>query len=404
MNNPFAPKAGGPSDAAERAADSLAAPDSTLNHTRTSHALQDELRQRWQRGERVPVEAYFQNDPSLSRDEEAAIDLIYCEFLLRSERGETPALDEYLTRFPQYAARLQFLLAFDEVVCDLIRSNSVTQPGPAAAATAPVPVLEAAPVVIGGKYRVIELLGRGGQAEVYRALHETLRRDIVIKLSRRPCPHDSAARAGFLAEGRILAELEHPSLAAVYDLDFHDGRAYLAMEFIAGCTLEQHARGRRLTPAQSVALVAQAARAVAAAHARGVVHRDLKPRNILIDDEGRPRVIDFGLAQMHDAWRAGPADDDSLSGTLPFMPPEQASEPPSADARTDIFALGAVLYYLLTGRPLYAGHDVTDLLAKVRRGCTYDRQAAGPGRDPAAHACGLSQGARPRSARPVCRR
>ncbi len=358
-----------PSEAAQAAppsGDSLGGRDSTIDRSRIGAAVAEELRQRWQHGERVRAEAYFQSDPELARDEEAALDVIYGEFLVRSEHGETPSLDEYLTRFPQFAGRLQFLLAFDDVVCDLIRSHSSTSHA--------APPLEPAAVVIGGKYRVIELLDRGGQAEVYRAVHLGLRRDVVIKLSRRAGPRDAADCAGFLAEGRILAELEHPNLAAVYDLDFHEGRPFLAMEYVPGRTLEQYARGRSLPAAEAVRLVAQAARAVAVAHGHGVVHRDIKPKNILIDERGRPRVIDFGLAQMHAAWRSNPAADDRLSGTLPFMPPEQAADPPAADTRTDVFALGAVLYYLLTGRPLYSGDDMADLLAKARR-CAYDRQA-----------------------------
>ncbi len=370
MNRPVTPKPGTSVHPPGAAADSLASPDSTVEHAGTGPALQDDLRRRWAAGDCVRAEAYLEWHPGL--DDEAAIDLIYGEFLVRSERGDGPTVEEYLARFPQYAARLQFLLAFDEVVCDLIRSNSVTvahQDGAAA------PILEEAPGRIGGKYRIIEMLDRGGQGEVYRALHETLRRDVIIKLSRRPCPADSAARSSFLAEGRILAGLQHPNIAAVYDLDFHEDRAYLAIEFVRGQTLDQYARGRRLSPLKAAALIAQAARAVAAAHRCGVIHRDIKPKNILVDEQGTPRVIDFGLARLQDAWSVGRADEENISGTLPFMPPEQACENgPPADARTDVFALGAVLYYLLTGRAPYGGNGLAEVLTQART-CAYDRTA-----------------------------
>jgi serine/threonine protein kinase len=374
MNSPLAPQPGRSVPGPQTASDSVAGPDSTLSYARSGAERQDELRRRWQRGERVLVETYLRDDPALAHDEEALLDLIYCEFLVRGERGESPTLDEYLRRFPQHAARLQFLLAFDEAVCELIGSNSTTQSCVPEPTAPPAPVPDALPNVIAGKYRVIELLDRGGQAEVYRALHETLRRDVVIKLSRRPCPNDSAARQCFLAEGRILAELQHPNLAAVFDLDFHEDRAFLAMEYVRGQTLDQYARSHTISAREAAGLVAQIARAVAVAHQRGVVHRDLKPKNILIDATGRPRVIDFGLAQLRDAWNAGPDDTGHISGTLPFMPPEQASPATAADARTDVFALGAVLYYLLTGRALYSGKDTADLLHKAQL-CEYDRLA-----------------------------
>src|SRR5205823_2789067 len=120
----------------------------------------------------------------------------------------------------------------------------------------------------------------------------------------------------FLAEGRVLAGLQHPNIAAVYDVDFHQGRPFLAIEYVRGMTVDQFALSRHPTPPEAAALLAQVARAVAAAHRRGVVHRDLKPRNILIDEAGQPRVIDFGLARVHDAWSVPATDDTHLSGTL----------------------------------------------------------------------------------------
>jgi serine/threonine protein kinase len=374
MSSPHPPKPVGPGGTVNVSADSLAVPDSTVDYARPGGSPEADMRRRWQSGERATAEEYFQRDAALTQDEEAAIDLIYCEFLMRGERGESPTADEYLARFPQYAARLQFLLAFDAAVCDLIRSNSVTQVRitPREPVT---PLLEDSPTLIGGKYRIIELLDRGGQGEVYRALHETLRRDVVIKLSLKPASQAAADRDAFLAEGRVLAGLQHPNIAAVYDVDFHQGRPFLAIEYVRGMTVDQYAHSRHPTPLEAAALIARVARAVAAAHRRGVVHRDLKPRNILIDEAGQPRVIDFGLARVHDAWVATATDDAHLSGTLPYMPPEQAREPGApADARTDIFALGAVLYFLLTDRPLYSGSDAAELIAKARR-CAYDRTA-----------------------------
>jgi serine/threonine protein kinase len=198
---------------------------------------------------------------------------------------------------------------------------------------------------------VIAPLDAGGQGLVYRGLHPTLGRDVVIKLSR--AAGGPADRDRLQEEGRILADLEHPNLARVYDLDVHDGRAFLVMEYVRGPHLEQFARQRPPSPRQAAALVAPVAQALAAAHRRGVVHRDVKPKNILIDEAGRPRLIDFGLARLEDAWHQAPSEEGEVAGTLAYMPPEQARDAAEVGPRSDVFSLGGVLYFLLTGKPLY---------------------------------------------------
>jgi hypothetical protein len=205
---------------------------------------------------------------------------------------------------------------------------------------------------------------------VYRGVHPALGRDVVIKVG-----HEAAGEAAsaLVAEGRILAELDHPGLARVYDLRLHEGKPCLVMEYVRGSDLDQRARRRPFAPAEAAALVARLARALAAAHGRGVIHRDIKPRNILIDEAGQPRLIDFGLALLEDAWRRPTEAPGGLSGTVSYMAPEQARGE-GATARSDLFGLGGVLFFLLTGRAPYAGQDFYAVLSQAAMG-EWDRAA-----------------------------
>jgi eukaryotic-like serine/threonine-protein kinase len=224
---------------------------------------------------------------------------------------------------------------------------------------------------------VVQPLDEGGQARVYRAVHPALGKDVVIKWGRRPEPGGPEARERLLREGRILAALEHPHLARVHDLGWEQGRPFLVMEHVRGRNLEQCARQQRPTPAQAAALLARVARGLAAAHQVGVVHRDVKPQNILVDESGRPRLIDFGLALVEDVWHQDAEAPGTVSGTMQFMAPEQArGETERVGPRSDLFALGGVLYFLLTGKAPFAGESLTEVLWRARA-CDFDRAALG---------------------------
>lgn len=224
-----------------------------------------------------------------------------------------------------------------------------------------------------GKYVIIGKLGQGGQGQVFRALHPELNKELVIKLAGTVVPGDDAERDLLMREGRVLAELDHPGIGRVYDLGIHDGQAYLVMEYVRGVTLKQHAEGAKLSPRQAAAIIAPVARALAAAHRRGVIHQDVKPANILIDEAGRPRLIDFGLARLRGAWTAETPQ--PTGGTAAFMAPEQArGDSQQVGPRSDIFALGAVLYSLLTGRPPFTGPNWSAALNKAAI-CEFDRAA-----------------------------
>ena len=248
-----------------------------------------------------------------------------------------------------------------------------TPPDPAVS-TAADPGGDAAPPAAIGKYLVVGELDRGGQAVVYRVVHPGLGRDLALKYAREPLADGDPARGLIAAEARALAAVpDHPGLVRVHDLDLHDGHLYLVMDFVRGRTLDQYARDHRPDPRRCAALVAEAARAVAAAHRCGVVHQDVKPKNVLVDDTGRVRLIDFGMARFRHAW--SDADDGPSGGTPQFMPPEQArGEAEKVGPRTDVFALGAVLYFLLTGRPPFPGRTPTESWSLASR-CDFDRAA-----------------------------
>ncbi|HTU21164.1 MAG TPA: serine/threonine-protein kinase [Gemmataceae bacterium] len=215
-----------------------------------------------------------------------------------------------------------------------------------------------------GKYIVVGALDEGGQAQVYRALHPALGKDVAIKWGRKLASLESAEQDRLVAEGRLLAELDHPNLARVLDLDFHEGRPFLAMEYVRGRDLHRLTRQQRLTPPQAARIVATVARAVAEAHRRGITHQDITPRNIILGEDGRPRLIDFGLARLRPAFADNAVE--PVGGTPGFMAPEQArGEAASIGPASDIFALGGVLYYLLVGQPPFAGDNVYLVLQRT---------------------------------------
>ena len=180
-----------------------------------------------------------------------------------------------------------------ETLSDDVSTSPCEQP-PAAPGTLAPPSI--------GKYVVVGILGEGGQAVVYRAVNPGLNKELVLKVSRRPVLPERADRDHLVREARLLADLDHPNLARVYDVDFWQDRPFVVMEYVRGRTLAECLRQKRPGPPEAAALVAQLARAMAAAHRAGVIHLDLKPSNIMIDEAGRPRILDFGLARMSHAY------------------------------------------------------------------------------------------------------
>ena len=205
-----------------------------------------------------------------------------------------------------------------------------------------------------GHYRVLEQIGAGGMGLVFRARDERLDREVALKVLPPGTLTDENVRQRFRKEALTLSKLNHPNIATVFDFDTQDGVDFLVMELISGVTLDEKLKGGALSEKEVIRLAMQLADGLGAAHAEGVVHRDLKPGNLRLTPDGRLKILDFGLAKLLQPIAADAATE-SLSqtrgavGTLPYMAPEQLQgEPP--DARSDLWAAGAVLYELATGK------------------------------------------------------
>ncbi|HEY0169026.1 MAG TPA: Stk1 family PASTA domain-containing Ser/Thr kinase [Jatrophihabitans sp.] len=208
--------------------------------------------------------------------------------------------------------------------------------------------------VLEGRYRILHQLARGGMSTVYSALDERLDRPVAVKVMSAALSTDPAFADRFAREARVAARLSHLNAVAVYDQGSDDGHVFLVMELVRGRTLRDLLRERgALPPALAVSIMEPVLGALAAAHRAGLVHRDVKPENILLSDDGAVKVADFGLAR---AIEADPSSTRTglMMGTVAYCPPEQISRG-SADARSDVYSAGVVLFELLTGAPPYTG-------------------------------------------------
>jgi eukaryotic-like serine/threonine-protein kinase len=222
-----------------------------------------------------------------------------------------------------------------------------------------------------GHYRIAEKIGAGGMGDVYRARDEHLARDVAIKVLPPGTLTDASARKHFHKEALILSQLNHPNVATIHDFDTQQGVDFLVMEYIPGITLSEKVAAGPLPEKEVLRLGVQLAEGLAAAHERGVVHRDLKPGNLRITSDGRLKILDFGLAKL---WRPVTAsaateslsETQAMAGTLPYMAPEQLLGG-EVDARTDIHAAGSVLYEMATGQRPFGKLEHAQLIAAILR-------------------------------------
>jgi serine/threonine-protein kinase len=214
--------------------------------------------------------------------------------------------------------------------------------------------------LIAGRYRLDEVLGRGGMSEVWAATDTELGRRVALKLL---APNADTAR--FEREARAVASLGHPNITQLYDYGEADGRPYMVLEYLPGGTLEERLRaGRPLADEDTRRISAELAAGLAHAHARGVVHRDLKPANVLFDPEGRAKLNDFGIARMA-AGEGTFTEAGTVLGTAAYISPEQAAGAP-ASAASDVYSFGVMLYRMLTGRLPFESNDPLELVALHR--------------------------------------
>jgi serine/threonine-protein kinase len=216
--------------------------------------------------------------------------------------------------------------------------------------------------VIGGRYELEYVLGRGGMSEVWCAKDRELGRTVALKLL---APDADTAR--FEREARAVASLAHPNVMQLYDYGHDAGRPYMVLEYVPGGSLEERLReadGKPLPDEETAAVAAGIAAGLAHAHARGVVHRDLKPANVLFDDGGRPKIADFGIARMA-AGEGTLTEAGTVLGTAAYISPEQAAGEP-ATAASDVYSFGVMLYRMLTGRLPFESNDPMELVLMNR--------------------------------------
>ncbi len=358
-------------------------------------ALRVEQRGNWREGERIVTESYFALHPRLLADLTSALKMVYNEVLLREAEGDGPHLDEYVGRFPQFADQLPPLFevhralesdALLEAAANEVPSDQ-TLGWDESAAPGPWPTVAG--------YQILGELGRGGMGVVYKARQLALNRVVALKMILAGNLANGSHLARFRAEAQAVARLQHPNIVQIHEVGEQDGRPYFSLEFVDGPSLAQELNGTPRPARQAAGLIATLARAMHYAHQQGVIHRDLKPANILLapvaigstqgtnpsEEKGPtasvpvqpffsvadclPKITDFGLAKQLDV---GPEQTGSgtVLGTPSYMAPEQAD----GSARTigptaDVYALGAILYELLSGRPPFKAATPLDTLRQV---------------------------------------
>ncbi len=329
-----------------------------------------------------------QEDLSVSQEQE--IDRLCDEFETAWRAGQEPRIEEYLNRVPEVGQPrlLEELLA---VEFDLLQQNDRTvdiesfrrwfpDDGPAIAAApesqrrrrlvinseraGQIPIVGTT-VQYFGDYELLEEIARGGMGVVYRARQVSLNRTVALKmiLAGQLAGEEDVRR--FHVEAESAANLDHPGIVPIHEIGEHDGQHYFSMGFVDGVSLAECIMERPLPPRHAAEIVRKVAQAIAYAHSRGVIHRDLKPGNVMLDQDGEPRVTDFGLAKRIDGGGELTATGQIL-GTPSYMPPEQVSASHGQLTQAaDIYSLGAMLYALVTGRPPFQADNAMDTMRQV---------------------------------------
>jgi hypothetical protein len=279
--------------------------------------------------------------------------------------GEQPRKEDYQERFAELDSAWLVAVIEAQTPTGHDLGSSVTSDVLAPSLPPDLPAIPAQLPAVFGRYRLVKLLGRGGMGAVYLAEDGQLGRTVALKVPRlEGSPPGLIER--FRREARIAATFHHPNLCPVYDFGQINGIHYLTMPFLRGEPLSAVLRREgRLAPQGAGRLVARLARAMQTAHAAGVLHRDLKPGNVMIDEQGEPVVLDFGLAYRPAAADTRLTASGGIVGTAAYLAPEQVGAPADAlGPACDVYSLGAVLYELLTGRPPFQG-TVSEVLRQV---------------------------------------
>jgi WD40 repeat protein len=290
------------------------------------------------------------------------------DYLEAAEAGQAPDRREFLARHPDLAADLTAFFTYRDRF-----TRAAGQIGPAAVPRSSDATLAqggsaaVAPPMAGrsfGDYELLEEIARGGMGVIFKARQVSAHRVVALKMVLGGALASPADVKRFHTEAEAAANLDHPHIIPLYDVGEHEGQPYFSMKLVEGGSLAQRLGEFVGDPRAAARLVAEVARAVHYAHQRGILHRDLKPANILLDEEGRPHVTDFGLAKRV-AGDSGLTQSGAIVGTPGYMAPEQASGQRLLTTAADVYALGAILYELLTGRPPFRGEVPLETLMQV---------------------------------------
>jgi serine/threonine protein kinase/formylglycine-generating enzyme required for sulfatase activity len=323
----------------------------------------DQFEAEWRASRRPRIKDYLAREPEEGR-KAFFRDLLPLELGLRCENEETVSSKEYLADFPQYAEIIKANFAAFNGNEDFKLEPSKSAP-PTTEESAPLnsPSPTPVPAHLGG-YRVIRRLGGGTFGDVYLAKDDAMKRRVAIKVPSRRLLSTDRARDAFREEAQNVARLRHDGIVRAHHFGQEsDGSCFIVYEYIDGMTLADRLGQGRPSPNESALIVAQVAEALNHAHLEGIFHRDIKPANIMLDQSGKPIVVDFGLALRDENLGRGPKQ----AGTYAYMSPEQArGESHRVDGRSDIFSLGSVFYELLTGERTFranSAREVLDLIA-----------------------------------------
>ncbi len=274
--------------------------------------------------------------------------------------AELVQIGEHLEGCAHCQHDVQALDGLSDQVVDAYRASALSGPLPG----------DAVPPLRVGDYEILGEIGRGGMGVVYRARHAQLHRVVALKMLLGDYFADRNQRLRFRAEAEAVARLQHPNIVQLFEIGEHQGETgppcpYLCFEFVEGGNLAQRLAGPLAAPAQAAAWLQTLAGAAHAAHQQGIIHRDLKPANVLLSRDGLPKICDFGVAKLTTG-----SDLKTLSGmlvgTAEYMAPEQAEGKRAATPATDVYALGVILYEMLTGKPPFRGVSTLDTLNLVR--------------------------------------
>ena len=349
-----------------------------------------EFEEAWREGRRPSIEAMLEWIDEELRTE-ALEKLVALEIQLRVRSGEVPQIEEYLERFESDRSTIEELFA-GETANGAEETKKVSLPSEAESvrtwlvdASGPDVASGAGPTEV-GQYRILRRIAEGGMGVVYLARHSTLGRLVVLKTIKGDGTASREQVERFLQEARAAGRLHHPNMVAVYDVSEMGNQIYYAMQFIPGPSLNDVLRDGPIPSRDAAVLLRTIARTIAYAHERGIIHRDLKPANILLAPQSStdgdrpiaklaaearqrldtfdPMVTDFGLAKQLEA-DSGLTQSGQILGTPSFMAPEQAAGSSEVGPAADVYALGAILYACLTGRPPFQAAHVVDTLRLV---------------------------------------